>query len=190
MGRKQTASDARSVRARHEEAIAELVRQRAALQAELAALERRRDETSQAVVLGILELIDLHDVLERLAEDAEVVRRKASIREILRSRPSRTAPAEAVSAAAGLPPALARQLHELVDRIQRENAYAHISGDFADKTFLQNLLLARHGDRVSVRWDGDDLILVEVEGRSAGHLPVARLSAEARAAVGTRLGLR
>ncbi|MBM3270300.1 MAG: hypothetical protein FJZ01_21920 [Candidatus Sericytochromatia bacterium] len=181
--------DTRAVRAKHEQAIAALTRQRAALQAEIATLEARRKEVANAVILGILDLIDLHDTLERIADDAEFVRRKAAIRDMLRDRAARRARPAAEIPTAGLPAALARQLHDLVNRIQQENAYAHVSGDFSEKTFLQNLLLANHADRVAVRWDGAKLLLIEYEGRSAGHLPVELLSPEARAAVGGRLGL-
>ncbi len=188
MGPKK-AQDARSVRAKHEEAIAALVRQRDALRDEIAHLERKRRETADAVVRTVLDLIALQDTLDQIDGDAEWVRRKAAIRSILRERAGRKAPSPARLENTGLPPALDKQLHELVDRIQGDNAYAHVSGDFSDKTALQNLLLARHADRVAVRWDGDNLILIEYEGRSAGHLPIEKLSREARSAVADRLGL-
>ena len=81
------------------------------------------------------------------------------------------------------------QLNDLISRIQQDNQYAHVSGDFSEKTALQNRLLEQYGDYVDVEWDGDDLLVIEYRGRSAGHLPINLLTPGARRAVGHRLGL-
>ena len=189
-GADKKGADPRLVRQRHEEAIADLVRHRDALKAEIAALEARRHDTGDDLVRRTIDLLDLLDILEGIEGDAEWVRRKATIRELLRDRlVRRKAPSAQRLGTTGLPPALDKQLHDLVDAIQRENTYAHVSGDFSEKTVLQNRLLERYSEHLTVRWDQDSLILIEYRDRSAGHLPVQFLSAEARKIVGPKLGL-
>lgn len=192
MGSKKSA-DPRKVRQRHEEAIADLVRRREALVAEIAALEEKTREAGADVVSRTLDLLALLQVLEETHDDAEWVRRKAVIRGRVRDLVEGRVVPSVDSAKPALPqtvsPALARTLHELLDAIQRDNQYARVSGDYSDKTALQNRLLERYGDLVDVKWDGAKLLLLEFQGRSAGHLPVACLTPAARRAVGKRLGL-
>lgn len=186
-------SDPRKVRQRHEEAIAELLRRREALRAEISALEATSRERGAEVVARTLDLLALLEVLDETYDDAEWLRRKAAIRGRVRDLVAgRVVPPESAARPALPPtisPALARTLHEMVDAIQRDNQYARVSGDYSEKTALQNRLLERYGDLVDVRWDGPNLLLLEFQGRSAGHLPIDCLSPAARRAVGKRLGL-
>lgn len=182
--------DPRSVRQRHEEAIADLVRRREALEAQLAGLEAKSRDTGAEVVTRTLDLLALMQVLEEIHEDAEWIRRKAAIRSRVRDlAEGRVVPSLSGPTKPALPAGLSKQLHEQLDRIQRDNLYAHVSGNYTDKTALQNSLLERYGDLVDVRWDGEKLLLLEFEGRSAGHMPVECLSPAARRAVAKRLGL-
>ena len=170
--RHKESADPRRVRARHEEAIAHLVRRREALQADICALEAKSRETGNEVVARTLDLLALLQVLDQIHEDAEWVRRKAAIRKSIRDLTEGRVVPSPVAVKPGLPAALTKQLHDLLDNIQRDNLYAHVSGNYSDKTALQNSLLERYGDLVDVSWDGEKLVLLEYQGRSAGHIPV------------------
>ncbi|MBI6545580.1 MAG: hypothetical protein HY692_02225 [Cyanobacteria bacterium NC_groundwater_1444_Ag_S-0.65um_54_12] len=190
MSRKKAAPNQRQIRQRLELAIQSLIRQHKEIAGECRLVEQKLRNLEQEYVSKLLELLMLDRLLEETYEDAEWVRRKATIRSRSRDLLSRRLlPTKAQLTDSRLPPAIIRELHDLVNRIQEQNQYAHVSGDFSIKADLQNLLLESYAHLVDVSWDGERCILIEYQGRSAGHLPIADLSPIARRTVGPRLGL-
>ncbi|MBU6427989.1 MAG: hypothetical protein KGR26_03180 [Cyanobacteria bacterium REEB65] len=191
MGRKKPAPSSREVRQRHESAIATLGRQRADLVAEIAGLEARKHELEGEYLHALVDLVTLLELLEESHEDAEWVRRKALIRAKTRQLLDRQRPpSDSGLASREVPPALAKRLHSLVSDIQQHNEYAHVTGDYAAKTDLQNRILERYARHLEVTWDGDRELLIEFKGRSAGHIPVSALTPKARTAIAPTLGLK
>lgn len=186
MSPKRAGPDPRQIRHRHEEAIADLVKRRQQVAGEIAALEAKRREVEGDVLGKTLDLIVLLDVLEQSHDDAEWIRRKAAIWG--RAKAMRV-PSKELLVRQNLPPPLNKELHALVERIQQDNLYAHVTGDFSPKTGLQNKLLESYSELLDIRWDGEKLLLIEYQGRSAGHIPLGALSTLARKRVAKRLGL-
>ncbi len=191
MTRKKPAPSSREIRQRHEDAIADLARQREALIAEIRFLEERRRDAEAQSLDALIDLLALFRLLEDIDDDAEWIRRKATIRKKTRQFVDRKlAPRQEDLSRYEIPAALAKRLHAHVSEIQSFNEYAHVTGDFATKNELQNYLLERYSAHLDVKWDGPRELLIEFHGRSAGHLPITALSAKAREAIGARLNLK
>ena len=191
MSRKKPPPSSREIRQRHEDAIAGLARQRDALVAEIRFLEDRRREAEAQSLDALVDLLALFRLLEETHGDAEWIQRKSTIRQKTRQFLDRQlTPRQEDLSRYEIPAALAKRLHALLDDIQSFNEYAHVTGDFATKTELQNYLLERYSAHLDVKWDGPRELLIEFKGRSAGHLPISALSAKAREAIGALLHLR
>ncbi len=188
---KKPAPSSREIRQRHEDAIAGLARQRDALIAEIGFLEEKRRDAEARSLDALVDLLALFRLLEETHDDAEWIKRKSNIRQKSRQFMDRQlTPRQEDLSRYEIPAALAKRLHALLDNIQSSNEYAHVTGDFAEKTELQNYLLEHYSAHLDIRWDGPRELLIEFKGRSGGHLPISALSAKAREAIGALVHLR